>query len=46
VKNDFGIVFSMGALLCLLTVGSVLATAQDGGAPASDNTKVNQRDQN
>jgi hyperosmotically inducible protein len=46
MKNVFRIVFSIGALLCLLTAGSVLATAQDSGAPAPDNTKVNQRDQN
>ena len=46
MKNVLRIVFSMAALECLLTVGSVLATAQEGGAPAPDNTKVNQRDQN
>jgi hyperosmotically inducible protein len=46
MKNVFRIVFSIGALLCLLTAASVLATAQDSGAPAPDNTKVNQRDQN
>jgi pyruvate/2-oxoglutarate dehydrogenase complex dihydrolipoamide acyltransferase (E2) component len=46
MKNVLRIVFSMAALGCLLTVGSVLATAQEGGAPAPDNTKVNQRDQN
>jgi osmotically-inducible protein OsmY len=36
----------MAAIACLLTVGSVLATVQEAGAPAPDNTKVNQRDQN
>jgi len=46
MKNVLRIVFSMAVLVCLLTVGSVLATAQDAGAPAPDNTKVNQRDQN
>ena len=46
MKNVLRIVFSMAVLVCPLTVGSVLATAQDAGAPAPDNTKVNQRDQN
>jgi hyperosmotically inducible periplasmic protein len=45
MKNVPRIAFSMAAIVCLLTVGSVRATAQEG-APAPDNTKVNQRDQN
>jgi hypothetical protein len=46
MKNVVRIVFSIGALVCLLTVGAARATAQEGSAPAPDNTKVNQRDQN
>jgi hyperosmotically inducible protein len=46
MKNVLRIVFSLAALVCVLTVGSVLATAQDDGAPAPDNTRVNQRNQN
>jgi hyperosmotically inducible protein len=46
MKIILRIVFSMAALVCLLTAGAVRSTAQEGGAPAPDNTKVNQRDQN
>jgi hyperosmotically inducible periplasmic protein len=48
MKRFLKITFQMTILVCLLTLASAFASAQDSSAqpPAPDNTKVNQRDKN
>jgi hypothetical protein len=48
MKPGLRMVCEMFLFACLLTLASTLARAQDSAAqqPATDNTKVNERDQN
>jgi hyperosmotically inducible protein len=44
MKAILKVMFQMFLFMCLLSLGSSTASAQDSTAPAADNTKVNQRD--